>query len=147
MTRSQRFQPIIRLAEHGQDEAARRLGEALRVVEAQRKRLDDLKAYRDGYTRRFDAAAMEGINGMLVQDFRAFIDRINEAINRQTALLAAASQEHETCRLGWVEAKARTGALDKAAERFREEEMVIEEKREQQTTDEHVSRRGQTSPD
>lgn len=141
MTRSKRFQPIVRLAEHGQDEAARRLGEAQQAVEAQRQRLEDIKGYRDEYARRFDEAAAGGINGMLVQDFRVFLTRLNEAIEQQARVVELAEREWETCRAGWLEARTRVGALDVAVERFCVEEQVVEARREQQATDEHAQRR------
>ena len=141
MNRSQRFRPIVHLAEHGRDEAVRRLGETLRNAEDQRQRLAEIMGYRDEYARRFGEAAGNGLSGARVREYQQFLARLNLAVEQQTKIVEAAERDSESCRSRWRDARTRLDVLDRVVARFRAEEDLIDRRREQGVTDEHAQRR------
>jgi len=140
MTRSKRMQPVARVAESRQQNAARNLGERQRALEEQLRRLEQLTEYRGDYASRFEDGA-EWI-GMNVRDYRLFLSRLNEAIEEQAARVERARAELEQSRGHWTECRVHQDAVGKAMERFEEEERLEERRRDQAENDEFGQRGG-----
>jgi flagellar FliJ protein len=145
MTRSKRIQPVLKVAETREREAARRVGESQLQLDQQRARLAELTAYRDEYARRFQSACSGGIDAAMFNDYRAFLTRLNQAIEHQRALIEAGEQAYADCRQRWLDVRRRSQALDKVAERYRRQEVKEENRKEQKESDErsqHLSHKG-----
>ncbi|SFM39506.1 flagellar FliJ protein [Ectothiorhodospira mobilis] len=146
MNRSRRMEPVVRLADHRQQDAARQLGGWQRTLEERLQRLHELCDYRDEYARRFQDQTAGPMTAVSVRDYRIFLERLNTAIEQQDRLVAAAREELERSRGTWVQARGRTEVLTRLVERFRQEERHEQERREQAEQDDRPRRRGPMDP-
>lgn len=136
MTRSKRMQPVVEVTQQREREAAKRLGEAQQRMQAAEQRLDELMRYRDEYTQQF--ASGGSLTAARLRDYRIFLDRLNQAVDQQHALVARAQQEAEAQRQRWLDIRTRVQALDKVVERYRGEERNQHERRLQKESDQHT---------
>lgn len=142
MTKSDRLKPVIKVAENREREAAKVLGDAQKVVQQRKKRLDELTSYRSDYCARFNSADRGARPAALLADFRLFLVRLDEAIVQQQKLLDAGVKELEERKQRWLAERTKTLALDKVAVRLRTQERRQVERKEQKDTDERAQRRG-----
>ncbi len=142
MTRSKRIEPVVKLAENRENDAARALGESMQQLERQEQRLLELTSYRDEYARRFESHAGGGMEPARLRDFRAFLAQLNQAIDQQRAVVEKARRDSEQQRRLWLGEHTRAKALDKVVERYRREEHHEAERREQKLLDEFAGRSG-----
>ncbi|MAT65568.1 MAG: flagellar export protein FliJ [Gammaproteobacteria bacterium] len=147
MTRSKRIQPVVDVAERREQEQARRLGAARRELEQQRQQLDQLILYRDEYARQFEQSGNSGLSVARLQDYRVFLSRLNLAIDQQRERIARSEQACEEQRRHWLASRTRAQALDKVADRYREEEHQARERRAQSESDEFALQRHQRNKD
>jgi len=140
MTRSKRMQPVQSVAHGREQDAMRRLGESQQFLDAQKARLQELRAYREQYSREFAASGGSGLQATRVRDYRVFLSRLGEAIAQQEALISRYETQHEQTRREWVESRSHSQAIDKVVDRYRQEERRQQERREQLEQDERAQR-------
>lgn len=137
MSPSRRFQPVHRVAESREHKAARALGESRRRMREHTNKLEELKQYHREYLERFKAASREGLRASQMQEYRAFLGKLETAIREQEKILQHSRRECTGKKNAWQEKHARTQSLGKAMDRFRMAENKVMDSREQQATDEH----------
>ena len=141
MTRSKRMQPVQRLAHNREQEAVQKLGRSQQYLDAQKTKLEELRAYREQYARDFAASGGAGFGATRMQDYRLFLNRLGEAIRQQEALMAQFQSQHEQNRRHWIESRSHSQAIDKVVDGYRRQENRKQERREQQEQDEHAQRK------
>jgi len=141
MTSSDRFKPIQKLAEKKEREAAAAFGKTLKTRDDAQHRLDDLRQYHKEYLDRFSAATRNGICGAQIQEYQAFIAKLEEAIGEQKRALQAMEVNCEHSKQEWRGKYSKSKAMDTAVDRLKEEEMHERERREQNASDDHSQRR------
>ncbi|MES9896741.1 MAG: flagellar export protein FliJ, partial [Candidatus Thiodiazotropha endolucinida] len=99
-----------------------------------------LKLYHQEYLERFKKMAGEGMNATQLQEYRAFLAKLDEAINQQQEVVAASVINHSSTRNFWKKKHSRTQALNKAVDNFRKQERKIADKLEQKENDDHSQR-------
>jgi flagellar FliJ protein len=134
--RSKRLRPIAEFAQSRERDAAVVLARYQRVRDEREQRLKELQDYRREYIRRFQQAGSQGIDVGQLQGYRVFIDRLEEAVQQQEKLVAAARHDYEERRRQWFSLRGRAQALDKVVARHRDEERRDEDRREQGESDE-----------
>jgi flagellar FliJ protein len=140
MDRSERLEPVTRVARSREQDAARELGEYRKVLDALEARLAELSLYRDEYVQRMGACGADGIDAMKLAEYRGFIARLSEAINYQEAKVRDARTEFERRRRRWSATRTRVAALDKVVSGYEAEALKEEERREQRDLDERAAR-------
>lgn len=141
MTRSKRLEPVARLTQHRERDAARNLGQAQQTLDSYRERLRELQDYREEYLQRYQEAMSAGImQGAPMQDYRSFLERINQAITQQSALVEAGERDYEIRRQSWLESRCKADAIEKAVARHRNREQHLRARLEQGESDEHAAR-------
>jgi flagellar FliJ protein len=139
MKRSRRIRPLHDLARSEERSASRQLADAARELEAQENQLAQLTGFRDEYGR-LESATLEGIDALRLQNYRAFMDRLAEAIRQQEKRIetarAALAGSTETWRGRHIDAEA----LGAAIERFNVDEQRATGRREQRESDEMAHR-------
>ncbi len=138
MTRSKRMKPVKEVAEHREQDAARALGREQDRLAAERGKLQQLIAYRDEYALSFESRGGKGVNARELQNFRAFLGRLNAAIEQQGKVVAQAEQACEAQRRQWLQRRSRSQALGKVMDRYHRDEARERERREQAASDEHA---------
>ncbi len=137
--RSKRFEPIQDIAATSATDLSRAMGEAGRRVAELERQLDQLKSYRDDYTRN----SVEGrgtMDAVRLQNYRSFLDRLGEAMRQQVGKLDAARAEYEKRRAQWSEKRIEAESLTRVIDRFRKEEQQSADQREQREGDDAAMR-------
>lgn len=136
MTRSKRLNPVVKVAEHREKDAARLLGQSQQRLEQQRARLRELIGYREEYHLKYQQTCGRGIDVKQLQEFRMFLARLNDAIAQQQKTVVQVERDVERCRAGWLRTRTRSQALDKVRERYQHVEREEADRREQADLDE-----------
>jgi flagellar FliJ protein len=139
MMRSKRFEPIQELASNSADNLSRSMADAARRVADLERQFEQLKTYRDEYVAKSTAAG-GAMDGLKLQNYRSFIDRLGEAIRQHLTKLDAARAEYERRRVLWSEKRIEAESLSRVIDRFRKEELHVAERREQREGDDFATR-------
>lgn len=141
MTRSKRLQPVAEVTRHRERDAAKRLGRSQQSLNEQQERLQELKGFREQYQHRYQEALVGNrLAAASIQEYQAFLQRLDQAIQQQQQMVTAGARDYETCRRQWLESRCRAGAIDKVVERHRTQERQQRERNEQFETDDRAQR-------
>lgn len=140
MTRSERLQPVQRITEAREKEKVRALGESQQQLQQLKVQLRELEQYRGDYQRQFEQAGKAGFSAQKMIQLQQFLSNIDQAITQQKQSIVNAEAMCEEKRQSWFNARNRTQALDKVAERYRQDEQQQQNRREQKENDEFAQR-------
>ena len=132
MTRLRRMEPIQRLAEEREQEAARNFTAARVRLAEQEGRKQQLHDYRGEYSARFQHSGAGGMTPGQLVEYRAF--------RHQDEVLAKASAEVAAAQQAWMEAIRYRDRLEVMRSRMQREEQHLAERREQRESDERSGR-------
>lgn len=131
---------LIDLAVKDSDEAARKLGEAIRTAEETEKKLTLLLGYRDEYAARFQNSMASGLKMMEYRNFQLFIEKLDTAITGQQQVVLEAKRQIEAERQAWQACERKRLSYDTLATRAEKDKQHKENKRDQKQMDEHAAR-------
>lgn len=131
---------LIELAEKKVEHAAQALAARNARRQDAEAKLQLLVSYREDYFNRFSAAASTGIDNHLLHNFRAFMEKLDAAINEQHAVLADARLGVRAAQTHWQAEQQRLKSYQVLAERRRGSERARDAKREQREQDEHAAK-------
>ena len=137
------LETLIELATTATDEAAKRLGYAIRATESAEKKLALLQQYRDDYTARFQAKMAQGVTPMGYRNFQAFIEKLDEAIAGQQRSVKEAENGVAREKHAWQTSERKRMSYDTLANRALKEEERKENRKDQKLNDEHAARQSQ----
>ena len=140
MAQSSALATLIELAQRATDDAAKRLGVAIKGVEEGEQKLKMLLDYRDDYARKLDAAQVAGITPQAYRNFVAFVGKLDNAINGQREVIKHAQHRAEQEKLVWQGAERKRLSYQTLSKRAAEEALRLENKRDQKLMDEHAAR-------
>ncbi len=140
MVPSRRFEPVQRVAKSREDSAARELGDSKRRMQEQESKLSDLKQYHQEYLDRFSTAAKNGMSASQLQEYRAFMSKLESAIEAQQRVVQERQMECTSRKEEWKQKRVSTQALDKVMERFQTAEQKARDSLEQKESDERSQR-------
>jgi flagellar FliJ protein len=139
------LETLIELAQRGSDDAAKRLGAALKGVEEAEQKLKMLLGYRDDYAQRLDQAQMAGITPFAYANFVAFVGKLDNAINGQQEVVKHAKYKSELEKTAWQESERKRLSYRTLNDRAAAEALKIENKRDQKMMDDHAARTVRTN--
>jgi flagellar FliJ protein len=142
MKKSQRLKVIIDLHARQERDALEALGLSQKKLQDQQSQLESLESYRLDYLAKFAARQQAGINISQLMEFRAFADKLDNAIEGQRQTVKSHERDVQRARKHWEEAHQRTKSLQKVSDLALVEEMKVEHKREQAEQDDRVARSG-----
>lgn len=131
---------LIELAQRDSDDAAKRLGIALKAVEDAEQKLQMLLGYRDDYSRKLDAAQVAGITPQAYHNFVAFIAKLDNAINGQREVVKHAQHKSNLEKTAWQAIERKRLSYKTLNDRAAAEALRLENKRDQKAMDEHAAR-------
>jgi len=140
MAKTSALETLIELAQRDSDDAAKRLGAALKSVEEAEQKLQMLLGYRDDYANRLDQAQMAGITPFAYQNFVAFVGKLDNAINGQREVLKHAQYKSDQEKKTWQESERKRLSYRTLNERAVAEALKIADKRDQKMMDDHAAR-------
>ncbi|MCU7852079.1 MAG: flagellar export protein FliJ [Candidatus Thiodiazotropha sp. (ex Monitilora ramsayi)] len=140
MSPSKRLKPVQQVAASKERNAARTMGQARKHLAQQEAKLQQLKAYHQEYLERFQQSASQGISATQLQEYRAFLAKLDGAIQQQEKVVAESAVNHSSRKDNWKQKRTRTQALGKVVDRYRKEEQKTADRNEQKESDEHNNR-------
>ena len=137
--RLKRLEPVQRLRQFHERDAARRLGEDQQALAAQQTRLSELLQYREDYLQRYRQVLASGrLAGQPLQEYRVFLERLDQAIAQQRQNIERNERACAHSRDQWLSTRTDVRAIDKVVERRR---VMLERarlKQEQSESDERA---------
>ena len=140
MAQQSALDTLIELAQRATDDAAKRLGAALKAQGECEQKLAMLLGYRDDYAAKLDAAQMAGITPMAYRNFVAFMDKLDIAINGQRDIIKHAQYKSGVEKAAWQACERKRLSYRTLNERAAIETLRRENKLDQKQTDEHAAR-------
>ena len=140
MANTSALETLIELAQRESDDAAKRLGAALKAVEEAEQKYQMLLGYRDDYANRLDQQQMAGITPFAYQNFVAFVGKLDNAINGQAEVVKHAKYKSEQEKKAWQESERKRLSYRTLNERAVAEAQKIADKRDQKMMDDHAAR-------
>lgn len=131
---------LIDLAQKQTDEAAKRLGGALRASAEAQQKLALLLAYRDDYARRYQTNLSSGISATHFNNFQTFMQKLDDAILAQQKLADGAERQAEQARTNWIGCEQKRMSFVTLAGRASKEYARRELRRDQKQNDEYAAR-------
>ena len=140
MASKAQLETLMDLARRETDDAAKRLGVALRAVEEARQKHEMLVGYREEYFKRFEAAQAAGITPVAYRNFVAFIEKLETAVKGQMDLIKHAEHRSEQEKLAWQASERKRMSYSTLNDRADAAALQLENKRDQKQMDEHAAR-------
>ncbi|HUO68011.1 MAG TPA: flagellar FliJ family protein [Gammaproteobacteria bacterium] len=139
MSKPTRLEPIAEIATMRENEAAQRLAASSAQLTAKEKELEQLRGYLAEYRQR---ALAESTDSARLQNTRAFLTRLSDAVAFHEAELQKAVDRHRVELEHWRDSHQRAQALDKYIERSQRQELDALQRRDQAEVDERAARHG-----
>lgn len=141
MKREQRIQHYRKTLEQAERDCASLLHSAEQRLTAAERQLSELQRYRDEYQAGLGSRVLQGISGVALLDFHAFVARLGDAIRQQRDLVTRFRRERDHAAQHLQDAAVKHRTVGAVVERWRAEERLVETRQDQQASDE----RGQLS--
>ena len=137
MMQSRRFDPLLRRAQDHEDTVARELAERQRAHEMQESRLAELRRYAEEYA----SSQMAAISPAQLANRRAFLDRLESAVEQQSRTVDSSRERLEAERTRLLLASRDKQVLEQLAASYRAQERKVDERRSQREMDDLGARR------
>lgn len=136
MSRKPSLDLLINVTHEAVDDAAKLMQHAATERGKAQEQLEMLHAYRLDYAQRLQESAEGGVTASNYLNFRRFLNTLDEAISQQNNIVAQSESRLAAGRLQWQAEKQRLGAFEALQARQRQQQAVIEARREQRASDE-----------
>lgn len=140
MASKSQLETLMNLAQRETDEAAKRLGAALKGVADAEQKYQMLAGYRDEYVKKFEAAQAAGISPMAYRNFQAFMDKLDVALKGQQEMIRHAEARSAKEKEAWQASERKRMSYSTLNDRAAAEALKLEAKRDQKQMDEHAAR-------
>ena len=137
MIQSRRIDPLLRRAQDHEDAVARELAERQRAHEMQESRLAELRRYAEEYA----SSQMAAISPAQLANRRAFLDRLESAVEQQSRTVDSSRERLEAERARLLLASRDKQVLEQLAASYRAQEQKVEDRRDQREMDDIGARR------
>jgi len=131
---------LIELATKQSDDAAKRLGKAVRAGDDAQQKLQLLMQYRDDYAARLRSSAATGLTASGYRNFQMFLDKLDDAIASQQRAVQDAQRRVNNERNAWQSSERKRMSYDTLATRAMNAQLLKQARREQKQTDEFAAR-------
>lgn len=131
---------LIELASRQSDEAAQRLGQAMRTCQDTEQKLAMLLQYREEYDSRLQAGLAAGISISGYRNFQLFLEKLDAAIAGQQRLVQDAQRRMAAQRGEWHACERKRVSFDTLATRHQQAALKKEGRRDQKMMDEFATR-------
>lgn len=134
------LETLVDLASREADEAAERLGTALRVAEEAEQKLNMLQQYRIDYAERCQANLATGLSAAAYNNFRIFMQKLDHAISGQQEIVNECKRCVEEAQAAWIASEQKKMSFGTLASRAQSQALLKEARRDQKLSDEHAAR-------
>ncbi len=131
MKQSTRLQPVENIRKQQEDNAGRLHGAAIKEANQQQNQLDELIRYREEYVKGFESMGQSGLSAIQAQEYRLFINRLDEAISQQQQFVATGKSRCEASQQEWLDKRSKRKVISKVVEKRQSAEQLQQKQREQ----------------
>lgn len=131
MNRSSKLEPIAKINKQQERNAGRLHGESIRQAEQQQQQLEELINYRNHYSKAFQAASEVGLSVVQMQEYKLFINRLDDAIMQQKQQVHHGKSRCENSQKEWMQKRNKCQMIDKVIESRQQVEHQEMKEREQ----------------
>lgn len=142
MARRNRMQVLQKLAEYTEAEASRRLADRLKQLNAEERRLEQIRNYLADYSGNSQANP-PAMTISALRSNRGFMERLRNAADEQRGNVETQRHQAEQHATQWRVARARSLALERLGERIEQREQQRQDRLEQLRLDE-IANQGKT---
>lgn len=135
---SQRLQTVLQLAKLKEQAAALKLAENIRNVESHRQQEQQLKQYKEDYSRQFHDQKKEPLSASDLSNFQRFYTSLGEAEMTQQERTVLANDQFSKAQEEWQIQYSKQKNMESLVERKNLEEIREDEKREQSKQDDRL---------
>lgn len=136
MKRSQRLSTVLALAKRKEEDAAKAFTQQQQQVQNLQGSMGNLRGFLDTYQQRYLNSGANGFSVMQLAEFRAFLSKINGAIEQQETSLQRAESDLIDKRRQWEAAYRYRDAMERLQQQAKQQEERAVSKREQGESDE-----------
>ncbi len=140
MASKAQLETLMDLARRDTDDAAKRLGVALKAVDEARQKHQMLVGFREEYIKKFEAAQAAGITPMAYRNFQAFIEKLEVAVKGRKEMTNDAEYRSEQEKATWQASERKRMSYSTLNDRADAAALKLENKRDQKQMDEHAAR-------
>lgn len=140
MTPASSLRTLVDLAQRRTETAARDLGMFNVQGREAENQFDLLLRYRQDYQTRYEQSIKNGLHQAGLQNYRAFLLKLDQAIAQQRKVLAQARQQIEAGQQGWNEQRRQLKSFETLSQRRDQADSRRAAKAEQRVQDEHASK-------
>ncbi len=140
MKKSQRLQTIVDIKAREEKSLLENLGQLQTKKQQKQAQLEHLESYRQDYLQQNEPLIQRGVSVMRMMEFRAFIDKLDKAIETEKVSIKDLDDDLERLRSSWEKAHLYTLNMQKIQDKALLSEHKQAEKKEQLEMDEHASR-------
>lgn len=128
MTRTERFSPVLKIAEIKKRDAARVAAKSNQAVAEYERKLSELVSFRKEY-RLSDHVSNRSMSATELKEHQKFVGQLDEGISILKSQLEGHRQNNQIDRQAWMEAHQRSDAMDKLMGKMQKLEQRIRETR------------------
>ena len=140
MASKAQLETLMDLARRETDDAAKRLGAALKQVDEAKQKHQMLVGFREEYAKKFEAAQQAGITPMAYRNFQAFMEKLEVAVKGQLDMIKHAEYRGEQEKTAWQASERKRMSYSTLNDRADADALKLENKRDQKQMDEHAAR-------
>ncbi|MFQ5633824.1 MAG: flagellar export protein FliJ [Gammaproteobacteria bacterium] len=135
MSRSKRIKVIHDIAAREETLMAQQVSDKLFDLQSEERRLEQLVAYLEEY-RQLAADEHDSVEMSIIRGRRQFVERLQVCVRHQQALVESLCDQLERQMEEWNQARSKSTAIQRFAERTDAQQQTLETRREQARLDE-----------
>jgi len=139
------LQSLLDHARHRMQAAERLLMMIKRKEDAARLKQQELERYREEYRARLASVSQSGMDILMLNDYRRFLEKLEQAIGLQAAEVEALHGRWLAAQENWLELRKKVKSFEVLEVRHREGETRRQDRREQRQVDELSNRKAAVS--
>ncbi len=144
MKKSQRLKTIVELNAGNEKKALEALAVVQQKKQALQTQLESLQEYQQDYHEQYHLISEKGVNISQLLEFRSFINKLELAIKEQQKAIVDMDYKLDSARKHWETQHQKTKSLEKVCQSALDDELSVENKREQKEQDERANRFGRS---
>lgn len=141
MRRSKRLQVVLELAKRKEDEALKAMQSSQNNLNQQNEKLQELIRYQQEYQQALRDAFSTGATAANCATYQHFLSQVGGAIEQQQLVVTLAEEQLDKARKHWQSLYEKQKGMGGLIDRFRDEEDLEIEKKEQKMIDELSQRK------
>lgn len=136
--KSARLAPVLQLKKMKEEQAVINYTKAKDMLTLELQKLEQLTSYSNEYAVMIEQDSQASIIASKLNSYHNFLSRLNQAITQQYEQIELAKNRVQQYKNLWLQQRSETKNMDKLISRSAQQEVLEQNKKEQQETDEYT---------